>query len=482
MKKMLSVTLIAVMIATACIFAVGCGQTTPPDTTPGTSATATSYVVMDINPTVELTVTEENVVATVTASNDDAKVLLNAAEVEGKTLEEAAELLADASVELGFIKEGENAEISITVVGDTEEIEEQVFKKIKDKFSTHIQEKYNFHLGVARDLLLSYETELNALKEANPENEAIQALSIARYRMIVSAMEKDSTLTLEAALALETRELVRIIHEAAHKQMHEDFEKLEIEAEYEMQKIKDKVYAEMGGFMQLEGVQLAALRGVEFQIELLEECDLKAYLTLNLTEENVRQVAALLGLNEEETTAFVEKCIGLDGTYSVHNMKFAINRLYRNIPAEERAAFGDKYELVEDYIETLEEAVPVPAALVTLLGEYVKSYNAIPGVTPITMPAAFATMEELDTFLETVEETLENEIERIEEALEAQIKAAGLEEKFDQKMNELEGEMDAKEEEMEREHDRLKGEHEDALRGYINGWINRHNDGGKQNP
>ncbi len=482
MKKMLSAILIITLIATACVFAVGCATQTPEgDTakTPNGTATATSYVVLDINPTVEMTLSEEEIVVTVTAANDDAEVLLNRVAVEGKTLEEASELLADASVGLGFISEGENSEISITVVGDTAEIEENIFGKIRDKFCAFVQEKCHFNLGVEKDVLLSLEAELKELKAANPENEAIQALNIARYRMIVSAMEKDSTLTLETALTMQTRDLIRIIRDGAMKQIGKKFESLEIEAEYEMEKIKDKVYADMGVLTQLESIRLASLRALEFEVEVLEECNLKEHKTIILDEENIKKVAEILGLTAEETPAFIEKCMGLDGTYSVHNMKFAINRIYRNLPKTEREAFEDNYDRVEDYIEGLEVNIEVPTELVKLLAASVEAYNRLAPVNQVTMPETFANIAALDAFLEIFEEAIEEEIEVVEEKLEDKIEAAGREAEFEAKMDAIEAQLDAIEDAMEKDHDRLKGEHEEELREHINGWMNRHNGNGQ---
>ncbi len=483
MKKLLSLLLTLTLIGTACLLTAGCSLsvgTTPPISAPAESATAASYVVVDINPTVEMTLSEEELVVTATASNDDAKILLNQADVEGKTLEEATELLADASIELGFISEGENSEISITVVADTAELEEKVFGKIRDKFCAHVQEKCHFTLGVVKDVLLSVESELNDLKAANPENQAIRELNIAKYRLIVSAMEKDSTLTLETALTMSTRDLVRIIRDGAAKHIGAEFEKLEIEMEYEMQQLQDKVYTDMLGVLVLDKtIQLAALRELEYHIELLEECEMKGYETVVLTEENVKQVAALLALTEEETAAFLEKCVGLDGTYSVHNMKYAINRIYRNLAETEREAFKEGYDLVEDYIETLEKNIVVPNTLVVILKGYVDSYNRVFADTPVTMPESFATLAELDAFLEIFEEAVEERIEAIEDYLEEQVEKAGKKAEFESKMDALENDLDAKEEELEREHDRLKGELEEEFRQHLDSWMDRHHGNGQ---
>ncbi len=478
MKKLLSVMLILSLVGTACLFVIGCANTEDETKTP--PATAASYVVIDINPTVEMTVSEDNIVISATASNDDAKVLLNQVKIEGKELEAAAEALADASIELGFIAENENGNISITVVGDTQEIEEAVFNKVKGKFRECVEKKCHFDLGVVKDVLLSLETELNALKTANPGNAAIQALNIAEYRMIVSAMEKDATLTLETALTMTNRELMRVIRDGMMKHSGEEFERLELEMEQELEKLKDKIYLEIdNALIKMQSQAIIALRDIEHKIEMLEEFELEMAQKVTLTEENVRQIATLLGLTAEEEEAFVAKCEGLDGTYSVHNLKYAINCLYRNMAAEARETFEDKYERVEDYIEHLEENLTVSPELVALAKSYAEAFLEATKNTTYVIPSneALANMEVFEEFLEDMEDMVEDVIEDMEDALRELISISGLSEEEKRKLKELERHFEAKEDELEREFERVEDEIEREFKEHINGWMDRHHGG-----
>ncbi len=477
MKKLLSAIFALSLILSICLFAIGCSENDPAPETNTANATPASYVVIDINPSVELTVSEEGIVLTATAVNDDATVLLSQVEITGKTIEEASALLADKSIELGFIAEG-NREISITVCGTTVELETEVFHKIKDQFCSHVQEKCHFNLGVQRDMLLSLKTELETLKAENPDNEAIQKLNIAHYRMIVSAMEKDGTLTLEAALKMSTKELVGLIKERAAKHISKELEKLYQKAEQERQAAYDKVYHQIDNtLIKAHSVAISGLRKIEHQLEILEEYDLEVHMTLTLTKEQVEEIAGLLGLNEEETALFVEKCTGLDGTYTEKNIECAINRIYRNLAAAERDAFEEKYERAEEYMEQLEERMVIPAKYIDLVKTYAEQMVALIPDAEITIPENINTYEEFEEFIEELEEYIEDRIETLEKDIMRIIEELGLKKTLEAELKRIEAELEAAEDAYEEEFERCEEEMKHREEEHINDWMNRHHGG-----
>ncbi len=471
MKKLLSALVVIALIGSIALFAIGCSESDPtPD-----NVTAASYVVIDINPSVELTVSEEGIVLSANAVNDDAAVLLAKVEVVGKTLEEASEVLAEKSIELGFISEGNNTEISITVCGTTLEIETEIYEKIKGKFQAKVKETCHFNLGVERDVLLSLKTELETLKAENPDNEAIQNLNIARYRMIVSAMEKDSTLTLEAALAKSTQELISIIKTGTLKHVGKKLEKLHSEAEQEYQKLYDSAYGKIDNVLvKAKSAAIVALRAIEHQLEMLEEFDLEQYTSVTLTEEQVRTVASMLGLTEAEIEEFVTKCCGLDGTFTERNIECAINRLYRNLPAAEREAFEEKYEAAEEYMEELEENITIPEKYVAQLTTLVGQLKTILENTTITLPTGTVTYEEFEEFVEDIEEMVEDKIEALEKELKALIHELGLDETLKNEIKKAEALIKEAEERYEAEFEKCEDELERIEEEHINNWMNQH--------
>lgn len=93
---------------------------------------------VDINPSVEFMVDDENKVVSVTALNDDGSILIVGETFIGKTPEEAVELMVSIAVETGYLVEGsieanENT-IKISVSGNTK-YAEKLFKDVEKKAS-----------------------------------------------------------------------------------------------------------------------------------------------------------------------------------------------------------------------------------------------------------------------------------------------------------------------------------------------------------
>lgn len=126
-KKVLSVLLAAVMIVPSLLL-TSCGvSVTPPE---GTYTRMT----VDINPSVEFMIDDQNKVVSVTALNDDGSILIAGEAFIGKTPEEAAELMVTLAGETGYlvggsVEAGEN-EVKISISGDSK-YAEQLTKQIE---------------------------------------------------------------------------------------------------------------------------------------------------------------------------------------------------------------------------------------------------------------------------------------------------------------------------------------------------------------
>lgn len=97
-----------------------------------------ALVSVDVNPSIELVVDEDNKVISVTGKNDDGIMILYGEVVIGKTLDEALELIISLENEAGFLLSGEvgvnKNNIQISVNGDTQEI----YNTIKTNITTKI--------------------------------------------------------------------------------------------------------------------------------------------------------------------------------------------------------------------------------------------------------------------------------------------------------------------------------------------------------
>lgn len=83
-------------------------------------AGGTTRITFDVNPSVELIVDGNDKVVSVTALNDDGSILIAGEAIVGKTAEEAAELLVTLSVETGYLSEGNENTVKISVSGSDE--------------------------------------------------------------------------------------------------------------------------------------------------------------------------------------------------------------------------------------------------------------------------------------------------------------------------------------------------------------------------
>ncbi len=98
---------------------------------------------VDINPSVEFMVNDENKVVSVTALNDDGSILIVGESFIGKTPEEAVELMVSIAVETGYLVEGnieanENT-VKISVSGETQ-YAEKLLKNVEKKASDTLKE------------------------------------------------------------------------------------------------------------------------------------------------------------------------------------------------------------------------------------------------------------------------------------------------------------------------------------------------------
>ena len=114
-KRILSLLLAALMVFGAVSF-VSCGGN---DSEAGTFTRMT----VDVNPSVEFMVDDQNKVVSVTALNDDGSILIVGESFVGKTPEEAVELVLSLSSDMGYLVEGnvsanEN-QVKISVSGNS---------------------------------------------------------------------------------------------------------------------------------------------------------------------------------------------------------------------------------------------------------------------------------------------------------------------------------------------------------------------------
>ncbi len=132
--KIMSLVLTTVMCFGIVSFA-GCSD--------NSKAEATSYMTVDINPSIEFTLDKDNKIVSVTALNDDGAVLISGTAFAGKTAEEGAKLVVELATQQGYLVKGEASksddEVKIAVTGNTETAK-KIYENVKGKVDKYIED------------------------------------------------------------------------------------------------------------------------------------------------------------------------------------------------------------------------------------------------------------------------------------------------------------------------------------------------------
>lgn len=164
-----------------------------------TANAQSSYVSLSINPLVELIVDENNTVTAVNCANEDAEILLSDVNLIGMTIEEASEMFLRLATEAGYIDvESQDNEITVTVVSEEADTETQ----IKDQLRTRLNNYFNNNgiFGkVSEETLETFGAEIDALD-----------IPLGKKKMIMRALEEDSTLDINVLKDMPVNELVRL--------------------------------------------------------------------------------------------------------------------------------------------------------------------------------------------------------------------------------------------------------------------------------
>lgn len=191
-------------------------------TTPNDSANkenigeAATFVTLDINPSIELTVDANGIVASVYGANEDGQILLyeEAEKIIGLTYEEAVKYITKLAADLDYLTtETEEIRAFVTSVDadDIAEIEEKLSASIK----AAAQEK-GITVSVTGEESLELICDLAVLKEQYPDNEKIQALTTGQYRLALSVSEREN-ISITAAVEYDTEECIERINSAHSK-------------------------------------------------------------------------------------------------------------------------------------------------------------------------------------------------------------------------------------------------------------------------
>ena len=167
---------------------------------------AVSYVQVDVNPSLALSLDAGGDVLSVYAENEDAQVLLYGEDLTGLSAEDAIDKIAQLSVDLGYINE-DNYGVDVLVEGRADA--DEIFAAASASFTAAAEAE-----GI--DVNLSSEGTFTLNRELHAVNAAYDLdLGVAEFSLILSAQAADNTLTVEAAADMDASELIAIVNDAA---------------------------------------------------------------------------------------------------------------------------------------------------------------------------------------------------------------------------------------------------------------------------
>lgn len=198
------------------------------------SAEAVSFVSMDINPSIELTLDKNDRVISVYGANEDAQVLLYGENgIAGEKVETAVAKITDLAVELGYLDK-DNTVIQ-TSVTSLKSGAEQLLDKVNAKITAAAGDK-QLSISCTGEQAYSLLRKLDSLKAQYPDSAAIQALTPERFKLVISATE-DGEISIEAAAKMNDEQLVKYVSEA-----HAKVKEYATEAYNKAKSIADGVY------------------------------------------------------------------------------------------------------------------------------------------------------------------------------------------------------------------------------------------------
>ena len=202
-RKILSI-IGCIMALIMCMSFTACGNTA--------EAKAESFVSLDVNPSIELTLDENDKVISARGTNEDGQVLLVDVNLKGLTVEKAVEKITDLAVEFGYLDE-ENKVVGTSVSAKDEAAIQELLQKVNAKVVATAEaagETVTTDGAGAWSLLRKFE----AFKTEHPELATyLNDMSISEFKLAVSASETGE-ISLEAAVQLDDAKLIDIIHDA----------------------------------------------------------------------------------------------------------------------------------------------------------------------------------------------------------------------------------------------------------------------------
>ena len=396
-RKVLSIILVLAMVVSA--FSLTSCNATPEEGT-------FTRITVDVNPSIEFMVDDENKVASVTALNDDGSILIAGEAFVGKTPEEATELVLSLACETGYLVKGENADteantVKISVSGDS-------------KYATQL---LNDVEKTAGDVLEKFDITGKIEKAEALKSEALQSLALSTSLYTeeeLAEMSDEELYKVIAAGRIETALLLtEDMREAYYKAKEHKISFAESEA-------TAKIIETMGGIHDLTySIYKTALDSYSKSITALDE--LRYNMLVSPESEYQKSLAYL---RESKTELLKQK--NYTATLDVNGTEYTLAVEKLTLTEEEYdkalAAYEALGEKANEALETLIAALRTSEeAIRSLEDKFSDDIRAELSAKASEIEADVNAAK--DSFFESFEEAHKDDISSIEENLKAQKQA-----------------------------------------------------------
>ncbi len=178
---------------------------------------AGTYVAVDINPSVEFVVDEDDFVESYNLLNEDAEIICSETDFIGMNIEDAVELFVELATEAGFIDtEGEDNAVLITVLGDEEtDLEEELTSQLRERIRNRVM-RFMATNYINGEVLTEDFTQEDLVTQATE-----LGVSPGKLKLALLAQTIDEELLLDDALAMPVKDLLAMVREAHQEVMDE---------------------------------------------------------------------------------------------------------------------------------------------------------------------------------------------------------------------------------------------------------------------
>ena len=328
--------------------------------TPVALGEAVSFVSIQINPEIEITIDANDLVTSIYGANEDGQILLHGEEdLVGEPIEEVVEIVTDLANEYDYLNE-ENSVVNTIITSKHKNKINALKNKVNDKIKSR-GNKFGFEVKTDEEGSFSLVDAYEKFIEENPTYEGV--LTIDKFKLAYSISEAGDIDLLDA-VEMDEEELITMLkdlHDSLKGVATDAFKKAKKEAERiydqavgeEEAKAYEDYFAKNPSALAYRGNIYTAYKTAEIGFNsLVRAIDLHDKVEdVVLSEDTVNMVIEELGVDADK----VDLLKGKDGKVTINSVKHYLDRTFKNIfDIEEKDAFK---EIAQNLLAKLEVLV-----------------------------------------------------------------------------------------------------------------------------